>query len=561
MQETVRCNICGSREYLLVYNACSGDIVTAQKTYKVTDHSPGMPVRIVKCRRCGLCYVNPRFMETNLIASYVHMVDETYVQEEEGRRMSSLRILLYLQRLKKNGRLLDIGCATGFFLDEARKKEWEIYGLELSEWAVDYAREKFKLENVQQGALTRGMYTDSFFDVVVMKDTIEHLVDPKSLLIEVRRILKPEGVLCITTPDIASLVSRLLRAKWWGIKHSHLYYFSRKTLCKMLDIAGFGPVKIRSHKRAFTWHYWMSCLESNNKLLYAFLKLLFVERLHKNKLVWLNLGDQIEVYAKKVRKIEYLEEFERPSAAIAMKKPRVVVVLPAYNASKTIEKTVADIPKDEVDEIILVDDASKDDTLGMARSLCLTTFAHAKNRGYGANQKTCYTKALESGADIIVMVHPDYQYDPRAIPQLIAPIKEGRVDAVFGSRMMKGGALEGGMPYWKHNANILLTALENVTFGTFLTEYHSGFRAYSAKLLKAVPYQLNNNSFIFDTEIVMQILQHHFKIEEVPIVTRYFDEASVIKFLPSVVYGLGILLAMVKYIIHNHTPIKFKQLR
>jgi glycosyltransferase involved in cell wall biosynthesis len=181
--------------------------------------------------------------------------------------------------------------------------------------------------------------------------------------------------------------------------------------------------------------------------------------------------------------------------------------------------------------------------------------------GYGANQKTCYTKALEAGADIIVMVHPDYQYDPRVIPQLIAPIKEGRADAVFGSRMMKGGALEGGMPLWKHNANILLTAVENVVFGTFLTEYHSGFRAYSAKLLKTVQYQLNSNSFIFDTEIIAQILQHHFKIEEIPIVTRYFDEASVIKFWPSIVYGLRIVATMLKYIIHTHTPIKFKQLK
>ncbi|OIO35831.1 MAG: hypothetical protein AUJ74_04925 [Candidatus Omnitrophica bacterium CG1_02_44_16] len=247
------------------------------------------------------------------------------------------------------------------------------------------------------------------------------------------------------------------------------------------------------------------------------------------------------------------------NVAVEKKRMKVVVVLPAYNAARTLGRTVADIPKDVVDEIILVDDHSSDDTVLAAHKLGLKVYVHEKNRGYGANQKTCYKKALELGADIAVMVHPDYQYDPRVIPELIEPILKGQADAVFGSRMMKRGALEGGMPIWKHNANILLTALENVALGTYLTEYHSGFRAYSAKYLKSVSFMLDSDGFIFDTEIIVQGLLKNMRIEEVPIRTRYFDEASMIKFWPSVCYGFGILSTLAKHCLHYYGVWRFKQ--
>ena len=238
---------------------------------------------------------------------------------------------------------------------------------------------------------------------------------------------------------------------------------------------------------------------------------------------------------------------------------KIVVVLPAYNAEKTLKKTYDDIPKDIVDEIILTDDNSCDKTIEIAKGLDMRIFTHEKTIGYGGNQKTCYKEALKLGADIVVMVHPDYQYDPKMIPQLIEPIKKGEADAVFGSRMMKGGALEGGMPLWKHNANILLTALENVILRTYLTEYHSGFRAYSAKLLKAIRFEDNSDNFVFDTEIIVQILLKGFKIDEIPIRTRYFPEASTVRFWQGTGYGLGILRTMFKYILHTKKIVKFKQ--
>jgi len=240
---------------------------------------------------------------------------------------------------------------------------------------------------------------------------------------------------------------------------------------------------------------------------------------------------------------------------------KVIVVLPAYNAEKTLEKTVKDIPRDCVNKIILVDDNSTDRTVEIANNLGIEVYRHERNKGYGANQKTCYKKALEEGGDIIVMVHPDYQYDPTIIPSLIEPILNKRVDAVFGSRMMKGGALEGGMPRWKHNANILLTAFENVVLGTYLTEYHSGFRAYSKDLLKAIRFERNGDNFVFDTEIIVQTLVGGFKIEEIPIQTRYFNEASQIKFFPCVLYGFGIIWTMIKYLLHIKGIYKCKQFK
>lgn len=230
---------------------------------------------------------------------------------------------------------------------------------------------------------------------------------------------------------------------------------------------------------------------------------------------------------------------------------RIIVVLPAYNAAKTLEKTLFAIPKDWVDEVILVDDASQDDTVAVAKKLGLKTFVHDKNLGYGGNQKTCYREALRLGADIAVMVHPDFQYDPSFVPEMINPIVSGACDAVFGSRMyVKRNALLGGMPYWKFAANIFLTWLENLILGINLTEYHSGFRAYSKKVMK-LPLELNSNDFVFDTEIIVQMKLAGMKIKEIPITTRYFAEASMIGLSRSLKYGFGILNALRKYLLHQ----------
>jgi len=225
--------------------------------------------------------------------------------------------------------------------------------------------------------------------------------------------------------------------------------------------------------------------------------------------------------------------------------------MPAYNAEKTLERTYHDLPLDWVDDIVLVDDASQDRTVEIARGLGLHTVVHPKNRGYGGNQKTCYAEALARGADIVVMVHPDHQYDPKYIPELVTPLLRQDCDAVFGSRMLGGKPLEGGMPKWKYFANLFLTALANATFYVYLSEYHSGLRAYSRRYLEAVDLEANSDDFVFDTEIIAQGVVKGMRVREIPIATRYFEEASQIGFRRSVVYGLSILGVLFRYKLHK----------
>jgi glycosyltransferase involved in cell wall biosynthesis len=237
---------------------------------------------------------------------------------------------------------------------------------------------------------------------------------------------------------------------------------------------------------------------------------------------------------------------------------KVIVVMPAYNAEKTLERTLADIPHEWVDEIILVDDASRDGTVELARKLGLRVFVHEKNRGYGGNQKTCYNEALNLGGDIVIMVHPDHQYDPRVIPQLVTPLLNGECDAMFGSRMLGGRPLEGGMPKWKYLANVFLTAFENATFYMYLTEYHSGLRAYSRRYLETVNFMVNSDDFVFDSEIIAQGVIHGLRVREIPIETRYFKEASQVGFWRSSIYGLSILKMLVKFKLHKKGLVRYR---
>jgi glycosyltransferase involved in cell wall biosynthesis len=241
---------------------------------------------------------------------------------------------------------------------------------------------------------------------------------------------------------------------------------------------------------------------------------------------------------------------------------KIVAVLPAYNAVHTLQRTLNDIPEGWVDEVILVDDASADGTAELARNLGLKVFVHSKNLGYGANQKTCYQEALGANADIIIMIHPDHQYDPRLVPDLLLPIIRGDAEAVFGSRMMRPGeALRGGMPWWKYVANIFLTKLENLVLGLRLTEYHSGFRAYSKNTIQMINFTANSNDFVFDTEIIIQLKLKNLKIQEVPISTRYFKGASMIGFKRSLIYGFFIFRNLGQYILFKLNLVNYDKFK
>jgi glycosyltransferase involved in cell wall biosynthesis len=226
---------------------------------------------------------------------------------------------------------------------------------------------------------------------------------------------------------------------------------------------------------------------------------------------------------------------------------KVVVVMPAYNAEKTLEKTYHEIPFEIVDDVVLVDDASQDRTSEVARSMGITTVVHENNTGYGGNQKSCYRAALDLGADIIIMVHPDYQYTPKLIPAMASMIAYGEFDAVLASRILGIGALQGGMPLYKYLANRFLTLFENILLGHKLSEYHTGYRAFSREILERLPLTNNSDDFVFDNQMLAQIIWFGYRIGELSCPTKYFDDASSINFRRSVIYGVGVLKTALQF--------------
>ncbi|MDE1044340.1 MAG: glycosyltransferase family 2 protein [Nitrospinaceae bacterium] len=226
---------------------------------------------------------------------------------------------------------------------------------------------------------------------------------------------------------------------------------------------------------------------------------------------------------------------------------RICVVMPAYNAEKTLKKTYDEIPKDIVDNVILTDDASTDETVKVSRELDIKTFVHTENKGYGGNQKTCYQAALESGADIVIMLHPDYQYTPKLILPMASMMTEGLFDAVIGSRILGNKAMMGGMPLYKYVSNRILTLSENLLIQQKLSEYHTGYRAFSRKVLETIPLMENSDDFVFDNQMLCQTLYFGFDVGEVSCPTLYFDDASSISFSRSVTYGLGVMQTAMKY--------------
>ena len=240
---------------------------------------------------------------------------------------------------------------------------------------------------------------------------------------------------------------------------------------------------------------------------------------------------------------------------------KIVVVMPSYNAAQTLARTVEEVPRDIVDEILLVDDASSDETVELANELGLTVFVHEKNFGYGRNQKTCYREALRRGADIVVMVHPDYQYSPHLIVPMIGMIAYGEYDAVIGSRILGKGALQGGMPLYKYVANRALTLFQNLMLGFKLSEYHTGFRAFRREVLEELPLSENSDDFVFDNQMLAQVVHFGFRVGELSTPTRYFAEASSINFSRSVRYGFGVLATSLQFRLHRMKVVRSRMFR
>jgi 2-polyprenyl-3-methyl-5-hydroxy-6-metoxy-1,4-benzoquinol methylase len=529
------CRVCDGELVLLVAGDGNGSV--AADAFAPSSHEPGRHGDLLSCVECGTVQQPTLPAGAQLHDLYRDMRDDAYLVEETGRRATAASLLDLIAEHVPSGRLLDVGCGHGLLLDEARRRGYDVVGLELSRSAARHARDRLGLD-VREVPLEE---FDSWasFDVVVLADVIEHLEDPVDAVARCARLLRPDGALCVVTPDPSSITARVAGSRWWGYLPAHTCLLPRTTLRELLLAQGLFVSADEPLVRSFSAARWASGLAERLGPARAAVDAL-ARRLPEGASLSLTLHDERVVIAQRVE----VRHPERPLVRDRGADATVTLVLPAYHAEVTIPRVAEEIPVDAADRALLVDDCSTDDTVRVALEHGFDVVRHPCNRGYGAGQKTGYVRALLDGADVIVMVHADDQYDPALVPEMVAPILAGEADMVIGSRMLRDRAIAGGMPRWKWLGNRMLTGIENRVFGVELSEYHTGYRAFSAQLLRSIPFLRNSDDFVFDQEIFAQVLARGARIVEVPIPTRYFHEASSVDLPTSVRYGvqtLGVL--------------------
>jgi SAM-dependent methyltransferase len=504
-----------------------------------TNHRPGEYGDLFACRWCGTVQQPSLPAGDDLHELYRGVEDEAYLDEETGRRATARRLLDLIGEHVPAGRLLDVGCGHGLLLDEARRRGYEVTGLELSASSAAYAREVLGLD-VRQQALSEFEDDGGGFNVVVLADVLEHLDDPVASLEQCQELLAAGGVLCVVTPDPSSRTARLAGRRWWGYLPAHTYLLPRYTLRELMSARGLVISEDVPLVRSFALRYWAGGLAERSGGLARVGGWLRRSRLGNSR-VSLSLGDERVVLAHRVEPIAPPE----PRVTDRGGDQKVHIVLPAYNG--TIPLVAAALPVGAADRALLVDDASPDETSAVALREGFHVLRHPANRGYGANQKTCYTRAAIDGADIVVMVHADNQYDPALVADMVRPIEEGFADVVIGSRLLEDETIAGGMPRWKWLGNRFLTWIENRGFDRRFSEYHTGYRAFSVDFLRSVAFHRNNDGFVFDQEIFAQMVARDARVVELAIPTRYFLEASSVSFRTSVEYGLRTLGVLARY--------------
>jgi SAM-dependent methyltransferase len=508
-----------------------------------TNHEPGQHGDLYKCAHCGTVH-QPGLPEGEQLADlYRGMSDDAYLSEEEGRRATAARLLDLIGRHVPAGGLLDVGCGHGLLLDEARARGYSVTGLELSDSARGYACDVLGLD-VRDETMERfaASASGAQFQLIVLADVIEHLEDPLAALDACEGLLAPGGALCVITPDPSSAAARLAGPRWWGYIPAHTYLFPRRTLRELLESRGLVVSEDVPLVRSFEFRYWLDGLAERNERLGRLARRVGRTPLGGRTLS-LSLGDERVLLAHKVP----VTRAPRPLMEDRGGDFRVHVVLPAYRAARTIPLVAESMPVDSADRALLVDDASPDDTTEVALRHGMDVLRHPANRGYGANQKSCYVRAILDGADAVVMVHADNQYDPALVAQMVKPIEAGIADVVIGSRLLEDETIAGGMPRWKWVGNRFLTAIENLAFRRGYSEYHTGYRAFSTDFLRSVAFLRNDDGFVFDQEIFAQMVARRARVIELPIPTRYFLEASTVSFRASVGYGLRTLGVLARY--------------
>jgi 2-polyprenyl-3-methyl-5-hydroxy-6-metoxy-1,4-benzoquinol methylase len=534
------CRICSGPLELKIQG--NGAAVTAD-ALSPSAHEPGRHGDLLACTECGTVQQPLLPAGECLHALYRDMRDDAYLREEAGRRATANGLLDLIQEHVPAGRLLDVGCGHGLLLDEARRRGYEPVGLELSRAAARHARETLELEVIElplEGyAEPRNGDAPGAFDVVVLADVLEHLDDPVGAIDRCAGLLRPGGVLCVVTPDPSSLTARVAGARWWGYLPAHTVLLPRRTLRELLSAAGLVISADVPFVRTFAARRWAGGLAERLGPLKAPVATLAARLPPVN--LSLSLGDERVILAHRTPVRHPAEPLLHDGNG------RVHVILPAYRAARTIPDVVSEMPVDAADRALLIDDASPDETTVVAIEHGLDVLRHPANRGYGASQKTGYVRALKDGAAVVVMVHADNQYDPGLVAEMTAPILAGEADVVIGSRLLDDRAIAGGMPRWKWVGNRLLTAIENRAFGVRFSEYHTGYRAFSAEFLRSIPFLRNSDSFVFDQEIFAQILARRARVVEIPIPTRYFREASSVDFATSLRYALQTLLVLARF--------------
>lgn len=534
------CHICGGP--LELRHAGTAAALTPE-LLAPSNHEPGQHGDLYACADCGTVHQPGLPAGAELADLYRGMSDEAYLSEEQGRRATARRLLDLVGKQVPAGTLLDVGCGHGLLLDEARRRGYTVTGLELSESARAYAREVLGLD-VRDETIERFAETtpEAGFNAIVLADVIEHLEDPLGALDACERLLAPGGALCVITPDPSSAVARIAGERWWGYIPAHTYLFPRRTLRELLESRGLVISDDVPLVRSFELRYWLNGLAERGKRIGSLARAAGRTPLGGRTLS-LSLGDERVMLANKVP----VARAPRPLMSDRGGDFRVHVVLPAYRAAQTIPTVAESMPVESADRALLVDDASPDDTSEVALRHGIDVLRHPANRGYGANQKSCYVRAILDGADAVVMVHADNQYDPALVAQMVRPIEAGIADVVIGSRLLEDEAIAGGMPRWKWVGNRFLTGLENLAFRRGYSEYHTGYRAYSTEFLRKIAFLRNDDGFVFDQEIFAQMVAHRARVIELPIPTRYFLEASTVSFRASVEYGLRTLGVLARY--------------
>jgi SAM-dependent methyltransferase len=539
------CRICSGPIELRFPGRSGG---ASSEAFAPTNHRPGEHADLWACRECGTVQQAELPEGQELHDLYRTMADDAYLSEEAGRRETARRVLDLVARHVPAGRLLDVGCGHGLLLDEARRRGYDVTGIELSSGAAGYARDVLGLE-VREESLEgfAAAQPDGDFQVVVLADVLEHLDDPVAALDACERLLAPGGALCVITPDPSSATARLAGRRWWAYVPAHTFLLPRSTLRELLEARGLVISEDVPFVRSFALRYWLDGLAERGGAAVRALARAGRGRAGARS-VSLSLGDERVVLAHKVEVARASEPLMRPRGGDFT----VHVVLPAYRAAETVELVARSMPVESADRALLVDDASPDETSAVALRNGLDVLRLPANRGYGGNQKACYVRAILDGADAVVMVHADNQYDPALVAQMVKPIEAGIADVVIGSRLLEDEAIAGGMPRWKWVGNRFLTALENAAFRRGYSEYHTGYRAMSTDFLRSIPFLRNSDGFVFDQEIFAQMVARRARVIELPIPTRYFREASTVSFPSSVEYGLRTLMVLARYRLDAH---------